>query len=359
MLRRELTGLESRMAIPRAYQFYADDGGQKQMFHCLSRVVERRFAFGKTEKDFFRHLLRRVEAFSGVRVVTWTILDNHFHLLVHISPRPAEGYTETQLLKRIRRLYSRKEFEDLEQFCRMLRRSAGGGELGDRAVRDYLQRFDDRMHHLSEFMKTLKQRFTQWFNRRHERTGTLWEARFKSVLVEGDPGASMKVAAYIDLNAVRAGLVSDPALYPWCGYAEAVGGSGAARRGMGFLMHRDGPREDWQSAGEAYRCTMFGIGEEGESTPEAKARTGISPDEVRRTWEAGGKVPLPILLRCRVRYFTDGLVVGSREFVEDYFARKREHFGERRRSGARKMRGGDWGGLASFRDLGRSGVRLE
>ena len=59
-----------------------------------------------------------------------------------------------------------------------------------------------RMHDLSEFMNGLLKRFTRWFNRRHERTGTLWEDRFKSVIVEnGFPART--VAAYIDLNPVR------------------------------------------------------------------------------------------------------------------------------------------------------------
>jgi REP element-mobilizing transposase RayT len=352
------------MPQPRAYQFYTDNGGQNQLFHCISRVVERRFVFGDAEKNFFRSLLRRAEAFSGVQVVTWTILDNHFHVLVHILPQPPEGYSEAQLLERIQKLYSRKEFEDLKAFCETLRRSASG-ERGDRLVRKYLQRFENRMHNLSEFMKTLKQRFTLWFNRRHQRIGTLWESRFKSVLVEGDLGASLKVAAYVDLNAVRAGLVEDPALYPWCGYAEAVAGKAAARRGVGFLMTRNGQQSDWRTAGRGYRRVMFGIGEEGDRTGEGggpgkpQARRGISPEEVRRTWSEGGSVPLAVLLRCRVRYFTDGLVVGSREFVEDYFQRQKEHFGKKRRTGARKMRGGEWEGLHTFRDLGRSGVSPE
>jgi hypothetical protein len=41
-----------------------------------------------------------------------------------------------------------------------------------------------RMHHLSEFMKTLLQCFTRWFNRTHQRSGTLWKERYKSVIVE-------------------------------------------------------------------------------------------------------------------------------------------------------------------------------
>ncbi len=72
-------------------------------------------------------------------------------------------------------------------------------------------------------MKTLMQRFTKWFNRTHARSGNLWEDAFKSVIVE-DGVAAKTIAAYIDLNPVRAGMVKDPAEYRWSSYGEAIGG---------------------------------------------------------------------------------------------------------------------------------------
>jgi REP element-mobilizing transposase RayT len=342
------------MAQPRSFQFWSDDGGQQQLFHCVSRVVERRFAFGHAEKEFFASLLRRVESFSCVQVVTWTILDNHFHILLFVPPRPQLGYSEPEILQRVRALYSPEEVAALEELLEMVRRNAGGGQRGDVLVLRHLRRFEKRMYDLSQFLKTLKQRFTQWFNRRHEREGTLWESRFKSVLVEGDLGTSLKVAAYVDLNAVRAGLVDDPAQYRWCGYGEALSGAkAAARRGIGFVMERNGQRGEWRSAGRAYRCVMFGLGEEGAEEAEdgSRGRRGISSEEVRRAWESGGKLPVAYLLRCRVRYFTDGLAIGSEGFVEEYFSRKRGCFPEGRRKGARRMRGGDWGEMRTFREL--------
>jgi hypothetical protein len=60
------------------------------------------------------------------------------------------------------------------------------------------------------------------------------------------------------------------------------------------------------------------------------------------------------MLRMRVRYFTDGAVIGSREFVNEAFAGARERFTERRKDGARRMRGSGKaaaGELWSMRDL--------
>jgi hypothetical protein len=55
--------------------------------------------------------------------------------------------------------------------------------------------------------------------------------------------------------------------------------------------------------------------------------------------ERGRNVALRKMLRFRVRYFTDGAVIGSREFVDDVFSEARERFGPKRKTGARKLRG--------------------
>ena len=88
------------------------------------------------------------------------------------------------------------------------------------------------MFDLSCFVGEIKQRLSQWYNREHLRTGPLWEDRFKSVLVQGESGVLATVAAYIDLNAVRAGIVKDPRDWRWCGYAEAAAAQSRSRDGV-------------------------------------------------------------------------------------------------------------------------------
>ena len=111
-----------------------------------------------------------------------------------------------------------------------------------------------RMHDVSEFMKTLKQRFTIWFNHTHDRYGTLWAERFKSTVVEGREAALRVTAAYIDLNPVRAGIVEDPKDYRWSGYGDAVGGSTEAREGIVEAVRGtyDGSL-NWRKASREYR----------------------------------------------------------------------------------------------------------
>ena len=314
-------------------------------YHCISRVVDRRFVFGVHERDVFRKVMRQVEAFSGVRVLTWTILSNHFHLLLEIPPRPVDRMGDEEILRRCAELYAPEEMQNLEWEFENAR---GLGDAVHERLRD---RFLRRMFDLSEFMKTLKQRFTFWFNREHGRVGTLWEARFKSVLVEGEVGSLLKVAAYVDLNPVRAGLVNDPKDYRWCGYAEAVGKVARARRGLSVVVAGAESGVGWREVGARYRKLLYGIGE------ETAVRKGLSRESVAKVWAEGGELNLQQLLRCRVRYFSDGLAVGGRGFVERIFALKREMFSAGRKCGERKLSGGSWGGLRALRGLRVDAVR--
>ena len=55
-------------------------------YHCVSRVVDRQFLFGPPEKEQFLKFMREYEAFCGVRILTFCLLSNHFHLLVAVPP---------------------------------------------------------------------------------------------------------------------------------------------------------------------------------------------------------------------------------------------------------------------------------
>ena len=140
-------------------------------------------------------------------------------------------------------------------------------------------------------------------------------------------------------------MAEDPKDYRWCGYAEAVAGDRVARRGLATALASLKDRANWGDVGPRYRKILFGIGE------ESSVRAGLSREEVAAVWAAGGKLSLAQLLRCRVRYFSDGLAVGSASFVNSVFAAVREMFTPERETGARRMIGGEWDGLTTARAL--------
>jgi putative transposase len=313
-------------------------------YHIVSRIVDRRMVLNGDEKERLRKLLRTTETFSGCDVLTWTALDNHFHILLHVPDR--QELADDEFIVRLRALYDKSVVDTVAGELTRLRAE------GQIAAADALKaRYTYRMYDLSEFVKTLKQRFTQSYNRRHGRKGTLWEERFKSVLVGGGQSALSTVAAYIDLNAVRAGIVQDPKDYRFCGYAEAMGGSALARKGICLALPLLGPQKHWQTVVGKYRELLFVRGQLRQNDRGETIRTGFSPDKVRAVLDAGGQLPLNEILRCRVRYFTDGTVFGTREFAEGAFQRHRRHFGVRRTTGARRMAGGNWGDLYVLRRL--------
>jgi putative transposase len=73
-----------------------------------------------------------------------------------------------------------------------------------------------------QLMQALGRSYVRWFNMRQARTGTLWEGRYKSTLVQADRYL-LACMVYIDLNPVRAGLVADAADYPWSSYLHYAG----------------------------------------------------------------------------------------------------------------------------------------
>ena len=169
---------------------------------------------------------------------------------------------------------------------------------------------------------------------------------------------------YIDLNPLRAGMVKDPKDYRWSGYGEAMGGGTAARSGLcGVVGHEDRGAKAWgtpatakgMSAAEVYRCWLFEDGRERSDVSSGNARkqkrAGIGSAEAAAEKQRQGKLGRAALLRCRVRYFTDGLVLGSKSYVDGVFTHYRNHFGPRRTSGARALREDAQASLFSARQL--------
>ena len=322
---------QSRIKVP------ADEA--EGVYHCMTRTVNGEKKFEEVEKDVLRKQLWQVADYCGVQVITYAILSNHFHVLVRVPQKTA--VSDAELLRRFEVLYPRlTKYQTMRLEVLRAQLETNGPE----AVA-WRNRQNALMGDVSQFMKLLKQRFSIWFNKTHERYGTLWSERFKSVLVEPQGRAMETIAAYIDLNGVRAGVVTDPKDYRFCGYGEAVAGNERARQG---LMSVAGTT----TRGEAqagYRQMLFGTGAGGREQDGS-----IAIEEFERVMKEGGKLPLATVLRCRVRYFSDGAVLGSRAFVETQLAVYRRYTQRRMHRAPRDLPDiTDWAGLATLRDLRR------
>ena len=317
-------------------------------YHVISRVVDRQFVLHQREKEYFRQLLFKQAAFAGVTVIAWCFMSNHFHLLIEVpnKDKALEGWNDDASLERLEMLNSEAFTRQVLAEIKMWKRNGNS-----KAVHQAAMAVQDRIFDLSKFVKELKFKFSVWFNKQHGRRGTLWEERFRSVLLEN--GEAVRCcAAYIDLNPVRAGLCENPEDYRWCSYAAAVAGDKASRRGLA----RAWGRQRWSDKiAREYRVLLFGRGgaHAGGETADGryvKAKPGFSRQQIEEEIKQGGQVPLFKILRCRIRYFSDGAVLGSKSFVDSFFEGNRSSFGSNRESGARKLRV-SMGSITSLRDL--------
>jgi len=318
--------------------------GAAATYHCMTRTVNGERLFGDREKEVLRKMIRQVADFSGVEVLTYCIMSNHFHVLVRVDD--GQVVSDAELMRRYKILYP-KPTKYQEASIKVLESDlAAGGEMAE-LVR---QRLRIRMGDVSEFMKTVKQRFSIWFNKSHRRYGTLWADRFKSVLVEGRGNPLQTMGAYIDLNPVRAGIVEDPKDYRFCGYAEAVAGVGLAQAGLRGIWADQLGGGGAEAALQAHRSLIFGKG----GDPMENKGLVLDRKKVAKVIEEqDGVLPRAAVLRCRVRYFSDGVILGSSEYVRSFANSVQRDLRRKRPPKVHLLRGAVWGDVAVLQGLRR------
>jgi len=121
-------------------------------------------------------------------------------------------------------------FHDQRDHERMLEMLAEHAKKFDVAVHGYVL-MPNHFHLLATpttadglplMMQGVGRSYVRWFNQRHGRTGTLWEGRYRSTLIETERYL-LACMVYIDLNPERAGLTADPAQWPWSSCASHLG----------------------------------------------------------------------------------------------------------------------------------------
>jgi putative transposase len=280
-------------------------GEGTSFYHCVSRAVDGRFLFhtqgtDSVEAEHFMRLMRRLETACCVQVLTYALMSNHFHILCKVPER--RTLSNSELLDCIEAGHGPERRKQVAELLARYQQNGSAAEPAQELKERYLRQLFD----VSVFMKELKGRFAQWYNRRHQRYGALWAERFKSVLIE-DGKALRAVAAYIDLNPLRAGLCEDPKDYRYCGYAAAIAQNAAPTRLGLRLALGFSPEESWNEVSQEYRKLLFLTG-----TSASKAAATIDTALARKVVERQhSKIPLAELLRCRIRYFTDGGILGS------------------------------------------------
>jgi REP element-mobilizing transposase RayT len=191
-------------------------------YYCSNMTVHNERCFDPEARAVFVNMLHKVAEFCGVSVVTYCVMENHFHLLVKVpEQKKRDALSDAELLRRFELLYGNRPSRYIPIDCIKLKKLFA---QNDREAAKWRNLLKLRMCDLSMFMKLLKQRYSKWYNATHNTQGTLWSDRYTSTLLESSALVLRQVACAIDLHAVKEGIVEHPEDYLWCGYGAAMAG---------------------------------------------------------------------------------------------------------------------------------------
>ncbi len=256
--------------------------GEGAYYHIMSRTVGNEGLLGPEEKEKLVEIIKKFSMLYFVKVLGYCVMSNHFHLLIRMDS--SEQYSDEEVIRRLVKFYGREN------------------KLWDYKLNDIRKRLSD----ISEFTKMIKQNFSWWYNRINDRRGYFWSDRFRSVLIE-EGESLLSCLAYIDLNPVRAGITDIPEDYRWSsfGYRIQSGKSGGYLSFDGIYDDKD------ENVISMYRKYLYGEGVN-EKPGKGKIKSNVYIEEKRKEF----KIPPLELFQKRIRYFSEGMILGSKDFIK-------------------------------------------
>ena len=268
--------------------------GQDGFVHVYNRTVGNsgEFPFAEVEKAEFLRRAKELNEYYTVELLAAVAMGNHFHAILYV---PAEPPSAAETVERHRRRYPH---------ARTLR-------PGSRQC----QRLALKLRDISAFMGELQQPFTRWFNRTRlrRRRGHLWADRFKSTVLE-DGLAVWDCWKYIEMNPVRARMVAAAADYRFGSFGEwmatgkhpfAPALSTHVLPSLRALLHVQSLEEVKGELRKEF-ARMKAV-DERLSEPEIGTAIATAAEKERFSTRTDR----------RVRYWVDGLVIGSQKYVRE------------------------------------------
>ena len=306
--------------MPRIPRMVIND--ETTVYHVMSRTALDGFPLGDVEKDFMIDLIKRYSGLYFVEILGVCIMGNHFHLLVKTLPE--YKFTDQDIKKCYVGFYG-----------------------DDRVFTDGLiPSLRSKLSSLSEFVREIKVGFARYYNKRHNRRGYFWGDRFKSVIV--DKGETLvNCLAYIDLNPLRAGIVSRPEDYRWNSFGYHV----QTNNRDNFLSTDFGLKEfNVKSEKERIRRYRRYVYEAGALNRPEKGKTKVIGDKIlKKERKREFELSRNDRFRYRTRYFTDSGIIGSKEFVAENYQRFKHLFYSKHEKKPKPVRGLD--GMYSLKRL--------
>ncbi|MDY7031807.1 MAG: transposase [Thermodesulfobacteriota bacterium] len=284
--------------------------GENIVYHVISRTALDGYVIGDIEKDSLLKLIKRMSSVYFAEVMGFCLMGNHFHLVVRMHTE--ECCSDEEIRKRFRLYYgdTKQELSDEQILC-----------------------FREKWANISEYMREIKQNFSRFYNKLHNRKGFFWSDRFKSVIVESGE-TLVNCLAYIDLNPIRAGICERPEEYHWCslGYHVQADNEGNFLSLDFGLKEFDGNTDDERLM--KYREYVYEKGSL--SHIERERGNGFEMTGIDR-------------FRFRTRYFTDSGVIGDKAFVRRHYQQFKHHFTSKHEKAPKGIKGLD--GVYSMKRL--------
>jgi REP element-mobilizing transposase RayT len=181
-------------------------------YHITSRCVRRAFLCGvdhysgqsyEHRRQWVVDRIRLLSSIFAIDVCAYSVMSNHYHLVLKVCPAQLEDLSEDDIMDRWRAMFkgplliqNYRSGEDLKPFERL-------------AVSDIVNVWRSRLSSISWFMRCLNQPIAHQANREDKCTGKFWESRFTSQALKSEE-ALLSCMAYVDLNPVRAGMADTP-----------------------------------------------------------------------------------------------------------------------------------------------------
>jgi len=270
--------------------------GESAVYHVMSRTALDGYVLGDIEKDYLLQLIKHLSSIYFAEILGFSIMGNHFHVIVRM--KAGEEYSDAEIRRRVEMYFQHTKIKRV-------------------VSPKQIPTWREKLGHLSEFMKDIKQSFTRYYNKRHNRRGFFWGGRYKSVLLE-EGNSLVNCLAYVDLNSVRAGIVGSPDDYRWSslGYHCQTGNKDK------FLSVDYGDLGA-DNLSEAHRLKMYRqfVYEVGAlPTPHGKS---IGPKKIEKETKRGFEKSSINRFLGRIRYFTDSGIIGSKEFISNLWQKLR------------------------------------
>jgi hypothetical protein len=193
-------------------------------YHCVSRCVRRAFLCGvdtftgKSYEHRRQWIVDRIKQLTDIFSIdscAYSVMQNHYHIIVHVDAERAAGWSEQDVIERWERLFSLPVI--VERYRSM--DTISGAERD--AVSELVTEWRSRLHDISWFMRCINEPIARQANQEDGCTGRYWEGRYKSQALL-DEKALAACMAYVDLNPVRAGMAETPEQSEYTSIAERI-----------------------------------------------------------------------------------------------------------------------------------------